>query len=264
MNRRIIGLCILGLLVLTIVVFTACIEEKGVTSSTPTPIPTPEKAKAKPVPWRIPPVEEGVTPKSLGSKERGIIDYDYDPRGVLIKATRGSVRTVTWGDKKGNPLYIEERTSLYTHKGPSMYGTYLATEITSTFTWEGESAERESKVEPNPIFSPCQITTIWEDSKPYCYTSIENKANPGNVTFIMIVEVIKTGEIYTFSKVFHMDKNEKVKAVVHLPEDFPRESIIVTEFPHPPSEEILTKSSFKVRPSLPGDTSQGEIDIERI
>lgn len=218
---------------------------------------TPITGESKIDPRSIPPAGAEVTPKSLGSSTNDITDYDYDSKGVLIKSTLARALTTTWGDEQGNPLYVEERTSLYYRDGPNIYGSYLATKVTSSFSWNESIG---SGIGLTPVFSSCQITTIWQDNKTYCSVSIENKGNSGDVTLVVNIEVTKTGEVYAFSKVFHMDRNEKVKAVIHLPEGFPRSSVQVTRF-GVPKEETLAESYLRVRQSLQGDVSNGDIDI---
>lgn len=241
-------------------VSTTEIEEE-----TPTSTPITTKGDAKIAPWRLPPIEEGVIVNSGGGSRRSHISYDYSDEGELREKRTVSEKTDTWLDENGNPLYTEETTISYEPLKKGKYGTVQARIKTITFNWKGMTADRGILFGTDPNFSPAVIVFISENESYYSYVTIENKGMAGDVTLIVDAKVIQTGDAYTFSKVFHMDKGEKVKAVVHFPKSFPRETLVYIE---PPLSAQTSKDiswvGLEVRPSSKRDKSQGEINIERI
>ena len=61
-----------------------------------------------------------------------------------------------------------------------------------------------------------------------------------------------------------MDKDEEVNVVIHFPEDFPHPYVQITRDYGSSTSRKISELSLEIRPSSLWDTSQGEIDIEKI
>ena len=133
-------------------------------------------------------------------------------------------------------------------------------EKTVTFTYPADIDESIPTDRPYPVFSPIQIVT------EYVYEHPEKPLNSeyqGSASYVVIENLGTAGDIAVTVKdcsiVFHMEKGERVRVSAHLNEPRPNYS-------RSPLGEIEWYSPYTwvARPALPGDVSQGEVNLERL
>lgn len=264
-----------------ILLFSGCVDKEAAPMQTPevekptsaqpisTPANTPAQiitGEAKIAPWRIPPLEvemgANLTRRVVsGTSSQG---QKYE-RGSIESVERNESKKMWWYDEKGNWLLEENIKISYYPAKLNIYGIGMGElrNKTNTYSWKKKVIDRGILSGPNPIFSPSQVVFISGNNSYYSYVTIENKGEAGDVTLIVNANVVDTKENYIISKVFRMDKEEKVKAIVHFPENFPLDFIVYGSHEATPTKTLSTVS-FEVRPSSWRDTSKGEIDIERV